>query len=224
MEDPEKPRGRPSSIDKDIVQALNVLRGLDPFGTDDVDKLKAIELISSKPGGLDALLVKKYKQKPMSVDEKTGIEDRAKVREYYAKHPTGFDNYLAKHGFTSREDFEEKRQIVDSYPHLNLSPFLTDGSLDDIDNAVDQAIDAVIDHQPDVLEFSEFEDRVLYRRQVPESDISKIASFHFVNQQEGSEGKTFGQRLRKRSIQLDEDRAAVTDESKTKSDHATESW
>lgn len=57
MADPKKGRGRPSSIDKEIVQALNVLRGLDLF-ISDADKLEAIELICSKPGGLDALLVK----------------------------------------------------------------------------------------------------------------------------------------------------------------------
>lgn len=160
----------------------------------------------------------------MSVDQMASIEDRAKVSDYYAKHPAELDQYLAKHGFTSREDFEEKRRLVDGSSHLHLSAFLTDGSPEDIDNAVDQAIDATIEYKPAVQEFSEFEGRVLYTRQVPECDISKIMSFHFDNQQEGSEGKTFAQRLRKRSFKQNEDIVAETDESETKSDHATESW
>lgn len=201
MERSEKGRGRPSSLDKEIVQALNVFRGLDPFKRTDDEKLKAIELICSKPGGLDAILNKKYKLKPMSTDEIQAFKDQQKVREYYAKHPTELEKHLPKFGFTDKDDFDDKHEIVDCHPHLPLS--LIDSSPEEIEHAIDQAIDAAIENQHAVRAFSNFEAHVLYHAAVPPIDIASIASFHFTNQQEGSAGKNFAQQLRKRSIQLD---------------------
>lgn len=200
MEGSKKGRGRPPSIDKDIAQALDVLRGRDVFRRGDEDKLKALEVICSKKGGLDAILNKKYKLKGSSTDEKQVFEDLKRIKEYYDKHPAELDKHLAKFDFSDREDFEQKRISVQNCPFL--PPFLEDGSPDDVDNAIDQAIDAAIENQYDVRAFADFEDRILTHAQVPTSDISEIASFHFISQQEGSPGKSFAQRLRKQSIRL----------------------
>lgn len=225
VEDSKKGRGRPPSIDKDIVQALDVLRGLDLFKTGNDEKLKALEVICSKKGGLDAILNKKYKLKVegSSIDEKQVFEDLKRVREYYDKHPAELDKHLAKFDFSDREDFEQKHRIVHSCPHV--SPFLTDVPLEDLDldhaldHALDQAIDAATENQHDVRVFSEFEYGVLNHCQIPASDLSEITSFHFKNQQNGG-GKTFAQRLRKKSIRLEE----VEDEVGGETDTATGSW
>jgi hypothetical protein len=194
MEGIKKGRGRPAaSLDENIVKALDVLRGLNPFRVDDVDRLRAIHFICSKPGGIDAILNKRYKKKPLSKDEQQAFDDRRRIKQYYHLHPEAYDKELQEWGFSSLEDYHEKHTIVHDHPYF---PPGSDWNVED-------AVDAAFEWQGPVGAFSEFLSQI-EQGHVPFSDVAKITRWHFDNQQEGSPGKSFAQRLYKAGIRLDE--------------------